>query len=700
MKAQAAAAFQQAVLLQQQGRPFQADALCAEVLRVDPRHYGAWHLRAMLALEGGNVADGIEWLKRSLKLQPKQHAAYSNLGNALLSKGLPREALASFESALRLKPDYVAALYNKGNALRELKRLEEALTTYDKVLQLQPDHAAALNNRTLVLQEEVAALCAQGDQLQNQNQLAAALREYERALQIAPDSLAVLVNSGNALLRLGRPDLAITRYDHALQVGPDSVETLINRASALQDLNRHEEAAESFAAALRVAPERDYVLGSLLHARLDACDWRDYDALVAQIKHSLSSGKKVVNPLTLLALPVHPSVALAFNRSLAPPEFLRVGGPRKSHERIRVAYVSPDFREHPVSYLMAGVLERHDRQRFEVLGISLKAAQQNGIGARVRLACDQFVEVGERTDQEIATLLREMEVDIAVDLAGLTDGFRAGIFANRAAPVQVNYLGYPGTTGAPFMDYILGDEFVIPPESRQYYAENVVYLPECFQANDDRCEIAPKPTRASVGLPEGAFVFCCINNNYKLNPPVFAVWMRLLQATPNSVLWLLADRPSTQANLRREAAARGINEERLVFAARMPYARHLGRLGLADLFLDTLPYNAGATASDALRVGVPVLTCAGEQFVSRMAGSLLQSLGLQELITFDLQAYERKGLELARTPELLQACKARLAGPVFDTARFCRQLEKAYLAMHERAARGAPPESFRVDAGQ
>jgi len=299
------------------------------------------------------------------------------------------------------------------------------------------------------------------------------------------------------------------------------------------------------------------------------------------------------------------------------------------------------------------------------------------------VAFDHFEDVSRRSDPEIAAFMRELEIDIAVDLMGYTNEARPGIFACRAAPVQMSYLGYPGTLGTSFMDYILADEFVIPPEAQRYYAEKVLYLPECFQANDDRCVVAPRPTRAAEGLPDDAFVFCCINNNYKINPPVFDSWMRLLQATPASVLWLLAEHPQTRENLRCEAQRRGVSPDRLIFAGRLLYSEHLGRLGLADLFLDTLPYNAGATASDALRVGVPVLTCAGEAFVSRMAGSLLRCLDLPELITYTAGGYERKALELAHSPQALSEVKQRLAqnlarSPLFDTGRFCRNLEAAY----------------------
>jgi predicted O-linked N-acetylglucosamine transferase (SPINDLY family) len=311
--------------------------------------------------------------------------------------------------------------------------------------------------------------------------------------------------------------------------------------------------------------------------------------------------------------------------------------------------------------------------------------------------------VSERTDAQITALLRNLEIDIAVDLMGYTQKARPGAFALRAAPVQVNYLGFTGTLGAPFMDYLLADDFVIPLEQARHYAEQVVYLPECFQANDDRCGIGERPTRAATGLPEHGLVFCCFNSSFKLNPPVFDIWMRVLRAAPEATLWLLADRGEVRENLLHRAAGWNIDPSRLVFAEKVPYADHLGRLALADLFLDTIPYNAGTTASDALRMGVPVLTCAGKSFAGRMAGSLLRTIGLPDLITHSLADYEHKAHELARSPQQLQSAHATLAAnlphsPLFDTARFCRHLEDAYLGMHARSLRGDVPASFTVAA--
>lgn len=520
-----------------------------------------------------------------------------------------------------------------------------------------------------------------------------------------------ITEPGNALLKLGQAEAALARYDKALQLSPEAVDTLYNRGLALRELQRNEESAQSFARLLRIQSAHDYALANLFHLRMDACDWTDYEWLSAHLSAALAKNRKLMNPLSLLLVPGSSELPLECMRAYVEHEYPQEGllGPCPAREpapdshRIRIAYVSADFREHAVSYLMVGVLEQHDREAFDVIGVSLRKREDSGMGRRVCAAFDRFVEVEGHSDRDVALLLRELEVDIAVDLTGLTEGLRLGIFAHRAAPVQVTYLGSPATTGARFMDYILADEFTIPPRSRPYYAEQVVYLPECFQANDDRCPIGARATRATAGLPEQGLVFCCFNNSYKLNPALFDIWMRLLREVPGSVLWLLAEGQGTRENLLREAAARGVSERRLVFAGRVPYAQHLGRVGLADLFLDTLPYNARATASDALRMAVPVLTCAGHSFVGRMAGSLLRAVGLPELITCSLEEYERKALELARQPGELQALRARLGdklvrSPLFNTARFCRHLEAAYFGMHERACALQAPVGFAVPA--
>jgi predicted O-linked N-acetylglucosamine transferase (SPINDLY family) len=374
-------------------------------------------------------------------------------------------------------------------------------------------------------------------------------------------------------------------------------------------------------------------------------------------------------------------------------------------ERIRVAYLSADFHAHATAYLMAGVLEQHDRSRFEVYAVSFRKSDGSEMRARVENACEHFIDVCDMSDREVAVLLRAHRIDIAIDLKGFTRDARTGILAFRPAPIQVNYLGYPCTMGAGYIDYLIADEIVVPKDEHPNYSEKIVYLPDTYQCNDSKRTIAGVvPSRSDAGLPETGFVFCSFNNNYKIAPQIFDIWMRLLKETEGSVLWLLESNPAAARNLRREAEARGVARERLIFA---PWcanqADHLARISLGDLFLDTLPCCAHTTASDALWAGVPVLTCTGNTFAGRVAASLLNAVGLPEMVTHSLAEYEARALRLARDPAAMTELKAKLARnrttyPLFDTVRFTRHMEAAYTRMWERYASGHPPAGFAVEA--
>ena len=793
----AAAAFQEAVTLHRQGMAIQAEALCGEALRTDPRHAGAWHLRGLIALAVGDARQGIAWIERSLSIDPDQPAAHVNVGNYLLSQNQPELALQSFDRALLLNSRYAMAWYNRGNALRNLGRFDAALTSYDAALRIHPDDWRTVNNRGLVLlqltrpeealadferalhlepgaealknlgatllrlirpqralecydhacrmaDQDADAWCGRGNALLALKRPDDALASYTRALQLASDLIEALINRsgallalhrpadalrdgeqalrraphsvpaqnnvGNALLALGRTDEALARYDAALQLQPAATDTIYNRSLALRKLRRYRESAQCYMDLLRITPDRDYALGYLFQLRMDGCDWTDHESLTAQLGEALAQRKKVIHPMSLLLAdfaPLQRACAQLFaadqwpeDRSLGPCTPPAIGIPA----RIRVAYVSADFREHPVSYLLVGALERHDRTRFEVIGVSLAPAETGRFGQRIGAAFDRFIDVGGRSDRQIAVLLRELQVDIAVDLMGFTEGQRLGIFAHRAAPVQVSYLGYAGTLGVPYMDYLLADAVAIPPGQEHQFTEQVVRLPQCYLPNDDRREIAAKPTRLAAGLPEEGLVFCAFTNAYKINPPVFAIWMRLLREVQGSVLWLRSMGQEARANLERESERHAIDPRRLVFAAHVTeMAEHLARLSCADLYLDTSPYNAHSTACDALWSGVPVITCAGRSFAGRVAASALTAMGLPELITHTLTQYEHKALELARNPRLLHALRATLAAnrraPLFDTMQFAGHLEAAYRRMHERAMRGEAPAGFAVGPG-
>jgi predicted O-linked N-acetylglucosamine transferase (SPINDLY family) len=373
-----------------------------------------------------------------------------------------------------------------------------------------------------------------------------------------------------------------------------------------------------------------------------------------------------------------------------------------THDRLRIGYLSADFREHAVAYLMTGVLEQHDKRRFEITALSLRAPDTGRYGLRIATAVDRYVDLSQVSDAQAAEQIRALQIDVLVDLVGHTQGSRGNILAQRPAPVQINYLGYPGTSGARYIDYLLADEYLIPPASRSYYSESIVYLPDCFQANDDRRAVAGRVTdRAEYGLPAEGPVLCCFNNSFKLTPDCFDIWMRLLLAHPAAVLWLVAQHALTQRNLRHEAQRRGVDPNRLIFAAQLPYEQHLARLGCADLFLDTLPFNGGTTVSDALWAGLPVISCSGEALASRMGGSLLRAVGLDELVSSDLAGYERLALALLADRRRLTALKARLLeqrqhSVLFDTARFTRHLEAAYLLVWQRCRQRLPPKHLQV----
>ncbi len=714
------------VAMQQLDRLEEAFGCFERALELQPGYADALNNRADVLLQWNRPEEALRSLERALELRPDFAMALNNRGNALRALGRVPQALESYEAALRLEPGLVRALNNRGNALRDLGRLDEALGCFERALQLAPHYAPALHNRSNALLER--------------GQYAAALQGYDRLLAAQPGDCDALVQRGITLLHAGRAEAARASFERALQLRPGLVRALEGLARALCALNRPEEALERYESALRLqpshldalfdagmcclklyrwdralaylsrlcelAPAYPYAQGYRLHARLRVCDWtdveRDREALVAAV----SQGRAGDVPFSFLAVTDSAAAQLRCARAFTADRYpARAGGPSataaRAHDRIRLAYVSGDLREHIVARLLAGVFERHDRRRFEVCAIALNREDGSAIGARVRRAFDRYVEAGSRSAAEIAELMRAMRIDIAVDLAGYTETQRMELFAARCAPVQVSYLGFPGTLGAPYMDYLIADEFVIPESSRKHYAEQVVYLPDSFHPADDRRAVPARARRMSLGLRESDIVCCSLNNSYKYSAPMLDIWARVLRQVPQSVLWLLANDAATEASLRREAHARGIEPDRLLLSRRVHYEDHLARLTCADLFLDTLPFGAGATASDVLWAGVPLLTCAGEAFASRMAGSLLRTAGLPELVTFSLQEYERRALELLSSPARLAELRSRVeearqCSALFDTGRYTRSLEAAYRQMAQRARRGDRPTRIRI----
>lgn len=705
-----------------------ADALDSyqRALNLKPDYAEAYFNRANALQDLGRLEDALQDYQRALEISPGSAQTFNNRGTVLRKLGRFEDALDDYQQALRLRPDYADAYFNRGNVLQQLERFSEALDSYDRALQLAPD-AEAYSNRGNTLQalrrfaqaldsyeralqvrpDYADAYFNQGNALQELRRFADALDSYDRGLQLRSDHADAHFNRANALQELGRFAEALHGYDRALQIKPDFAEAYRDRGLALLRLNRLADARDSYERALRIAPDGHWLYGAWLFTTMQLCDWDGYGARAATLIAGIEQKQRVTPPFPALAVTDSPSVqhqaALTWVNELCPPT--RAPPPinkRPRDGRVRVGYYSGDYHGHAVAYLTAGLFETHDRERFEVLAFSYGPDAGDDTRKRLAAAFDRFIDVRTRLDSDVARMSRELEIDIAVDLSGFTERARTGIFSHRAAPVQVNWLGYPGTMGAQFIDYIVADATLIPPETRRHYAESVAFLPHTFQVNDRRRLIADRTfTRAELGLPSAGFVFCCFNNSYKIVPAVFDGWMRVLQHTADSVLWLLEDNETACGNLRREAQARGVDAGRLVFAPRMPLPEHLARHRAADLFLDTLPYNAQTTASDALWAGMPVLTRLGESFAARVAASLLNAIGLPELIVTTQEEYEATAIELAGNPARLAEIKEklhtnRLTTPLFDTELFTRHLEDAYRQMYERYQDDLPPGDIHV----
>ena len=607
----------------------------------------------------------------------------------LQGEGKVAEAAVLFEALLKANPSNGAALYSMAVIKLQTGTLDEALELSTRGVQLAGHFAPMHVVHAAILQ-------AMGRKEES-------LASYDAGLALDPNAITALLNSGVILRELMRHKEAVERFNRVIAIEPDNPSALANCAILLTEFKQSEMAIRMFSRLLAVKPDYDYGVGLLAYERLHLCDWTDFEENRQKILAGVRAGSRTCKSLSIMAFSDsaedHLASARIFANHFCPKKTIALwSGERYRHDRIRVAYVSPDLREHPVGHLIAGVFERHDKSRFETIAISLGIDDGSRIRARMVNAFDRFIDVQGKGSMQIAQLMRELEVDIAIDLGGYTSDTRTEVFAFRPAPVQVNYLGYPGSMGSDYYDYILADKQVIPPEQQRFYTEKVAYLPDAYLPTDRSVQIAERtPTRAECGLPDDAFVFCSFSHDYKISPPLFDIWMRLLSQVPGSVLWLVSRGELAQANLRKEAALRGVDPQRLVFAGRVPLVEdHLARYRQADLFLDTHPYNAHTTAADALMAGLPVLTYMGHSFPSRVAGSLLMALGVPELITHSPQAYEDMAIALATQPDQLREVQTRVvqnlaSQPLFDTPAFCRNLEATLIAMWRQSQVGGNP---------
>jgi protein O-GlcNAc transferase len=546
-----------------------------------------------------------------------------------------------------------------------------------------------------------------GSVLEKKGDLEVAIDSYKQAIKIKPDYAEAYSNMGISLTKKGDLEAAIDNYKHAIKIKPDYAEAYLNMGNALKEKGDLEAAIDSYKKAINIKPDYDLARATKLHQQAIICDW----AGIEEDQHLISelgSATQHIPPFGVLALEDAPDRHLLRSVIFAKNTFKQTSlplprRPLKKPNRLRIGYFSADFREHPVSSLLVRALEIHNRERFKIYAYSFGVEGTGKMRQRIKSAVDVFVDVTKMNDRSIALLARQNKIDIAIDLTGYTEGGRMGIFASRAAPIQISYLGYPGTMGADFIDYIIADQNLIPTDSQHFYSEKPIYMPHHYQVQDDTLPISyDTPSRSELGLPDKGFVFCAINNTYKITPSEFNIWMRLLQHVEGSALWLLESNKWVKANLLKEANARGIGSDRLVFAEETSYEKYLAQFRQADLFLDTFTYNAGATASNALWAGLPVLTKLGKGYTSRMAGSLLSSIGLPELITSTEVDYEHLALELATNPPRLATIKQKLAAnrrsePLFNTELFTKHLEEGYQQVYNWYLGGKDPKAFFLD---
>jgi predicted O-linked N-acetylglucosamine transferase (SPINDLY family) len=693
MSPQLQSMLQQAIQAFQGGNFDMADSILKRVLQVDPKNLLALNGLGLIKASEAKYTEAANFFGRAARISPNDASIQFNLAKALTDSGKDKAAIAHHKKAVALTPKDPDAWLSYGIAVSNLGRYEDALVYFNKALSLNPNSAEAWSWKGATMHEL--------------KRFDEAITLYDKALSLNPNSAEAWSWKGATMHELKRFDEAITLNDKALSLNPNLAGAWSCKGATMHELKRFDEAIANYGKALSLKSDLDWIYGDLVHTKLKICSWTGLADSSEDISKKIMENEKVSIPFILLALNddalLHKKSSEILIQSKYPfNPVLESILKRSQSQKIRVGYFSADFHNHATGYLMAELFELHDKNQFEIVGFSFGPTANDWMRQRLEKSFDQFIEVGSKSDVEVAKLSRDLNIDIAVDLKGFTQDARTGIFSYRAAPIQVNYLGYPGTMGADYIDYIIADKTLIPLDAQSSYTEKVVYLPNSYQVNDRKRIISDRQfTRQELGLPEDRFVFCCFNNNFKILPATFTSWMRILKATEGSVLWLLQDNSWVVENLKKEAQKQGVDAQRLVFADRLPISEHLARHSQADLFLDTFPYNAHTTASDALWAGLPVLTMMGQSFASRVAASLLNVIGLPELITNTQEQYETLAVELAQSPLKLAEIKLKLANnrlitPLFDTPVFTKNIEAAYLKMIERYQTDMMPDHVTI----
>lgn len=717
--------YRQALSHYQRGDLASALRTITQALNAHPTHFDALLLLGAIHMQQGAHTEAQAAFLRAIGVNPNSYIPHFNLATSMASTGDDDSASKHYAQAARLAPNDLNVWINYGIHLQKIARFDEAINCYQTALRIQPNQAQALANlgaTQAALHQYQAALNSFEQALSQQPNMAPAwfnkantlcklhrhieaLACYDKASQLAPQHADIYVQKGHAFLALNQQTQALEQYERALQYQPNNVYALHNKANTLNELKRPLDALADYEKIHAHHANYTQHMGDWVCTQTAICHWEKIEEKLEIIAKLLRQGKRIAAPFDVLSLFDDPALqhqaASIYAENFSVPQ--STWPQRAANEKIRLGYFSKDFQNHATAYLSAELFELHDREKFEVIAFSFGPPSTDDMRQRLTLAFDQFVDVREKTDEDIAQLARDMGIDIAIDMQGYQTAHRTGIFAYRAAPIQVNYLAYPGSMGASFMDYLIADRTLIPEENQTHFTEKLVYLPNSYQINDRQRHIAQTSlTREEAGLPQDAFVFCCFNNHYKILPTTFNSWMRILDTVENSVLWLLEGDELIMKNLRKAAHSRGIREGRLIFAPKVPLADHLARHQLADLFLDTLPYNAHTTASDALWAGLPVLTQQGASFTSRVAASLLNAVDLPEFITHTALEFETRTIELANQPEKLRKIKEKLkqgrnTSALFDTPKYVRHLESAYEAMRKQHENNGIPTHIFVE---
>jgi protein O-GlcNAc transferase len=720
-----------------QGKTEQAITSCKKALELKPNYFEAYNSLGNVLQSEGRTEEAIANFQKAVELRPSSPECQNNLGQAFQELGKSEEAIISCKKALELKPDFAEAHVNLGNALISKDKFDEALSCFEKAININPNIAQAYNGlgRVSEAQHHFEAAASHYEQatalnksyfdayinlgrlMQKMGRANEAIPYYLKVLEIKPDYVDAYNNLGNLLQAQGMIEMAITHYQTALDMKPDQPEVYNNLGIAFADLGQLEDAISSYRKAIDLQPDLGSAYDNLVHALQQTCSWEEFQNVAAKLEEiSKDQMKNHVRPAETPFISVLRTTDQAYQYAIAKFHSKEIStqcsqpltvnpitkNERISKKRITIGYLSSDFFDHATAHLMLGLFGLHDRDQFEVICYSYGKDDESYYTERIRKDSDRFVDLYSESYAEAARLIYEDQVDILVDLKGYTKGNRLEICAYHPAPVQVTYLGFPGTTGADFIDYVITDKVVTPESFSSFYSEKFVYLPNSYQVNDHTQAISPKRWRKSdLGIPESSFVFSSFNQAYKIEPLIFDVWMEILHQVPESILWLFVSNRTAKMNLVREAEKRGIDGGRLLFAKKLPKDEHLARLKISDLSLDTRIVNGHTTTSDALWAGIPVITLEGSHFASRVSASVLKAVGLPDLITRDLEEYKHLAIRLANNQKQLHIvsntlAKSRLVKPLFDTPRFVLNLEKAYKAMWDIFCAGERPRQIII----